>query len=91
MTENDVSLDNIKGGDNLDDSNIVPDFLPATQDIMNWFPCLNAAPSTKARAIHKIFGTSLHLVEKLWFLLNQEELQPVSGCPKHLLWALHFM
>ncbi len=30
-------------------------------------------------------------MENLWFLLNQENLQPVSGRPKHLLWALHFM
>jgi hypothetical protein len=30
-------------------------------------------------------------VEKLWFLLNQEELQPAGRCPKNLLWALHSM
>jgi hypothetical protein len=65
--------------------------MPATQDIMNWFPCLNAAPSTKTYAFHETFGTSPHLVESLWFLINQEDLQPVSSCPKHLLWALHFM
>jgi hypothetical protein len=91
MTEDDISLDDIEGGDYSDDSYIVPNFMPTTQDIMNWFPHPNLALLTKTRAFCETFGTSLHLVEKLWFLLNQEELQPVSGCPKHLLWALHFM
>ncbi len=89
--ENDVSLDNIKGGEDSNDTYIIPDFMPAAQDIMNWFPCPNAASSTKNRAFHKTFRTNPHIVENLWFLLNQEDLQPVSECPKHLVWALYFM
>jgi hypothetical protein len=84
MTEDDISLDNIKGGDDSNVSYIVPDFMTAARDIMNRFPCPNAAPLTDPCAFRETFGMSLHLVEKLWFLLNQEELQPVSGCPEHL-------
>jgi hypothetical protein len=91
MSEDDVSLDDIEGGDDSDVSYIVPNLVPAIRDIMNWFPCPNAALLTKTCAFRETFGMSLHLVEKLWFLLNQEELQPVSGCPEHLLWVLHFM
>ena len=31
------------------------------------------------------------IVEREWELLNRDSLLPDSGCPKHLLWALHFM
>jgi hypothetical protein len=31
MTEDDASLDNIEGRDNLDDSYIVPNFMPAAR------------------------------------------------------------
>jgi hypothetical protein len=53
MTEDDVYLDDIKQGANSNDSYIVPDFMPAARDIMNWFPS------------HEIFRTSLHFVEKI--------------------------
>jgi hypothetical protein len=39
MTENNVPLDDIGGGDKSEDSYIVPNFMPAARDIMNWFPC----------------------------------------------------
>ncbi len=91
MTEDDLSSDDIKGGDDSDDFYIVPNLIPPARGIMNWFPRPNAAPLTKTCAFHETFGTSLHLMEKLWFLLDQEELQLVSGCPKHLIWARHFM
>jgi hypothetical protein len=45
-TEADVSLDNIERGDNSDDTYIVPHFMPAPRDIMNWFPCPNVASLT---------------------------------------------
>ncbi len=38
MTEDDIFLDNIKGIDNSDNSNIVTDFMPTARDIMNWSP-----------------------------------------------------
>jgi hypothetical protein len=65
--------------------------MPAAWDIMKRFPCPNTAPLTETCAFRETFGTSLHLVEKLWFLIDKEELQPVSSCPEHLLWVLHFM
>ncbi len=51
-TEDDISLADIKGGDYSKNTYtiIVPNFMPATQDIMNWFPCPNVAPSSKTRA-----------------------------------------
>jgi hypothetical protein len=91
ITEDDISLDNIEGRDDSDNTYIVPNFMPVAWYIMNWFSCPNTGPSTKTCAACKTFGTSLHLVENLWFLLDQEDIQPVSGRPKHLLWALHFM
>jgi hypothetical protein len=75
MTEDNVSLDNIEGGNGSKNvSYIVPDFMPAARDIVNQFPCPDEALLTETRAFQKTFGTSLHLVKKLWFLLNQEEL-----------------
>ena len=65
----------------------------ATRDIMRRFPCRPeaAGAATEARAFRETFGTPLHNVERVWFLLDGEELQPPGGCPKHLLWALHFL
>ncbi len=65
--------------------------MPAARGIMNWFPRPNAAPLTKTCAFRKTFGTSLHIVDNLWFLFDQEDFQLVSKHPKHLLWGLHFM
>ena len=33
------------------------------------------------------------IVKKIWELLDRDSLlpEPEGGCPKHLLWALHFM
>ena len=67
--------------------------MPAAQDIMRQFPRRPeaAGAATKARAFRETFGTPLHNVERVWFLLNQEELQPPNGHPQHLLWTLHFL
>jgi hypothetical protein len=38
------------------------------------------------------FRTKLELVENVWFLLDELDIHPKGGLPKHhLLWALHFM
>ena len=41
----------------------------------------------------EFFGPSVLIVKKVWELLDRESLfpEPEGGCPKHLLWALHFM
>ena len=94
MIKDNVSLDNIEGDDALGDTYIiVPKFMPATQDNMWWFPYTpkTAGAATEAHAFHKTFSTSLHNLEKVWSLLDKEGLQPPDRCPKHLLWALHFM
>jgi hypothetical protein len=63
MTEDNVSLDNIKRGDDSNVSYIALDFMPTTQDIMNWSPCPSVALLIKTCAFCKTFGMSLHLVE----------------------------
>ena len=88
--EEDVSLDDddIEDGDNDEgESYVLPNFMPAARDIMRRFPRRPeaAVAATENRAFRETFGTPLHNVERLWFLLDKEELQPPSGCPKHLL------
>ena len=94
--EDDVSLDNNnieEGDDDGRESYVLPNFMPAARDIMQLFPRRPqvAGAATEARAFRETFGTPLHNVERVWFLLDQEELQPPNGHPKHLLWALHFL
>jgi hypothetical protein len=94
--EEDVSLNNddIEDGDNAGgESYVLPDFIPAARDIMRRFSRRPEAAgvATEARAFRDTFGTPLHNVERVWFLLDEEELQPPGGRPKHLLWALHFL
>ncbi len=45
----------------------------------------------EARLFREFFGTSVLVVKKIWEVLKRESLLPVGGCPKHLLWALHFL
>ena len=44
-------------------------------------------------ALPGIFGTSVLIVQNVWELLDRDSLfpEPEGGCPKHLLWALHFL
>jgi hypothetical protein len=37
------------------------------------------------------FGTSLLVVDKLWWLLDKQDFFPKKSCPKHLLWTLYFL
>jgi hypothetical protein len=94
--EEDVYLDDNdikKGDDDRGESYVLPIFMPATRDIMWWFPRRPeaAGAATEARAFRETFDTPLHNVGRVWFLLDQEELQPPNGRPKHLLWALHIL
>ena len=67
------------------------DFMTDTRDIMNKFTRPDAAASTKIRAFHETFGTSLPIVSMVWSMLWEEDVVPEGGRPKHLLWALHFL
>ena len=51
--------------------------MPAARDIMWRFPRRPeaAGAATEARAFRETFGTPLHNVERVWFLLDQEELR----------------
>ncbi len=94
--EEDVSLNDkdFEDGDNDGgESYVLPDFMPAARDIMRRFPRRPeaAGAATEAHAFRETFRTPLNNVERVWFLLDQEELQPPNGCPKHLLRALHFL
>ncbi len=76
--------------DDDDNGDAHPDFMPDARDIMNKFPCHDAAGSTEIRAFCEIFGTSLPIVSMVWSMLWEEDVVPEGGRPKHLLWALHF-
>ena len=65
--------------------------MPAVRDIMRRFPRRPEAAGAATEAFRKTFGTPPHNVERVWFLLDQEELQPPNGRPKYLLWVLHFL
>ena len=39
----------------------------------------------------EFFRTSVSVVLTLWELLERDSLLPAKSCPKHLLWALHFL
>ena len=85
----DSSSDESSNDDN--DSYLLPDFMPAARVIMNRPPREKSSFAIEARIFRELFGTKLHVVENVWFLLDELELHPEGGLPKHLLWALHFM
>ncbi|KAL3811472.1 hypothetical protein ACHAXA_010724 [Cyclostephanos tholiformis] len=84
--EDNISLDNDDIEDGDDDGKNSKSF-----PILCPPPRTSCGAATEARAFRETFGTPLHNMERVWFLLNQEELHPANGCPKHLLWALHFL
>jgi hypothetical protein len=69
----------------------MPDFEALARDIQNRASHRVSAATTETRHFREFFGTSVLLVEKTWELLERASLLPEGGCPKHLLWALHFM
>jgi hypothetical protein len=46
---------------------------------------------TEAQLFRKFFGTSVRIVDILWNLIIQGNHLPNDGCPKHLMWCLHFL
>jgi hypothetical protein len=69
----------------------MPDFEALARDIQNRASCRVGLATTETRHFGKFFGTSVLVVENTWELLERDSLLPEGGCPKHLLWALHFM
>ena len=77
--------------DSFDSKATAPDFMPNAWDIMNKFPCPDAAALTKICSFRETFGMRLPIVSKVWLMLWEENLLPEGGGPKHLLWALYFL
>ena len=69
----------------------MPDFEALARDIQNRTSHHVCAATTETRHFREYFGTSVLVVKKVWELLERDSLLPEGGCPKHLLWALHFM
>jgi len=69
----------------------MPDCKALARDIQNWASCHVGLATIKTRHFREFFGTNVLVVEKVWELLERDSLLPEGGCPKHLLWALHFM
>ena len=69
----------------------MPDFEALARNIQNRASHCVSAATTETRHFREFFGTSVLVVEKVWELLKRDSLLPEGGCPKHLLWALHFM
>jgi hypothetical protein len=85
------SDDDESSNDDDDDSYLLPDFMPPARVIMNRPPREKSSFAIEARIFRELFGTNLRVVENVWFLLNDLEINPEGGLPKHLLWAFHFM
>ena len=69
----------------------MPDFEALAWDIQNRASHRVGAAMTEKRHFREFFGTSVLAVKKPWELLERDSLLPEGCCPKHLLWALHFM
>ncbi len=79
--------------DDDDDDNDVDDvdWEAEARDIQNRMSSAVGTTDREARHFCEFFGTPVDAVEIVWDLLVRESLLPEKGCPKHLLWALHFM
>jgi len=69
----------------------MPDFEALARDIQNQASHSVGAATTEKQHFREFFRTSVLVVEKIWELLERDSLLPEGCCPKHLLWALHFM
>lgn len=89
IVEDDCSHDD--GDDDKDDHGSAPDFEAAARDIQNRASKPVGAASSETRHFREFFGTSLLVVDKLWWLLVKNDLLPEKSRPKHLLWTLYFL
>ena len=69
----------------------VPDFKSLARDIQNRASHCVGGATMETWHFREFFGTTVLIIEKTWELLKRNSLLTESGCPKHLLWALHFM
>ena len=69
----------------------MPDFKALARDIQNRASRRVRTATTEAQHFREFFGTSMLVIKKTWELLEKDSLLPEGGCPKHLLWALHFL
>ena len=83
-------VDNNDDDDDYDDVDDV-DWEAEARDIQNRMSRAVGTTDREARHFREFFGTPVDAVEIVWDLLVRESLLPEKGCPKHLLWALHFM
>ena len=89
IVEDDCSHDD--GDDDKDDHGGAPDFEAAARDIQNRASKPVGAASSETRHFREFFGTSLLVVDKLWWLLVENDLLPKKSRPKHLLLTLYFL
>jgi hypothetical protein len=89
IVEDDCSHDD--GDDDKDDHGGAPDFEAAARNIQNRASKPVGAASSEKRHFREFFGTSLLVVDKLWWLLVENDLLPEKSRPKHLLWTLYFL
>jgi hypothetical protein len=71
--------------------NKLPDFPAIAWDIQNQAKRCVGSGLTEVRLFHEFFGMSVRVVELLWKLIVQGNHLPDNGCPKHLMWCLHFL
>jgi hypothetical protein len=69
----------------------LPDFPAIARDIQNRAKHRIGSGSTEAWLFCEFFGTSVRIIEILWNLIIQGNHLPDDGCPKHLMWCLHFL
>jgi hypothetical protein len=83
--------DDDESTDSFDTNDETPHFSEVARDIQNLTTCHVGSTSMEVRLFRKFFGMSVRVLNILWELIVWDSLRPKGGCPKHLLWALHFM
>jgi hypothetical protein len=91
IVEDDYSLNDDDNDKEEDNHGGAPDFVAAACNIQNRASKPVRAASSEMRHFREFFGTSLVIVDKLWWLLVENDLLPKKSRPKHLLWALYFL
>jgi hypothetical protein len=67
------------------------EFILWGKEIHNKSRCSIGSDTMEDRAFHEFFGTTANVVSKIWGHLLQQDLVPIEGSAKHLLWSLYFM
>ncbi len=92
VVNNDTSDDDDKmSNDDNGDKTVDTVFFCAAWDIMN---CVRRKVGTAAREDRRFckhFGAPFTIMQKVWDVLEEGDLLPKKGEPKHLLWTLYFL